>query len=205
MATVEQYHARIEEIDNDISKLQNQVTSLRAKASSYQTTAVEWRNNKGNRSDGSCGGLKKAREACEADAIWKESKAVALDKAASNALSQASAIENNEIPALRTERATNTEQIQSQQASSEEVARELSLQGFTLEGVTNRLTLQGEGEKAAETETGKATGAAILKKAETAASNKKKLAMIGVAVGVVLVVIGALMAWKKFKKLKKAK
>lgn len=216
MATVEEYQARNEELNNDIDRLRSQASSYRSKASASQTQAVEWRNQKGNRPDGSCGGTRRQKAACEEDKVWKESKAKYYDNRAESFLSKAKQIEDTEIPALRAERATNTAQIESQQESSEEIARELSRQGLTFEGVTNQLTLRGEGEKEAKQKEGQAKSAAIIKDAdakaktatlaaETDAQNKKNLAMVGVAIGVVLVVIGAIFAFKKIKKLKKAK
>lgn len=202
MASVKEYQERNVAISAEIESLQAKNASLTASISSYNTAAQDWRNQKGNDGKGGCKGTAKQKAACQEDMAYKESKAVGYEGQA-KAATQAIASNNAKITQLSAEFQKNIELIASAQKSSEQVAKELSLQGTTTEAVQTKSNAESEALLLAAKASSDAQAEAVKMEAEANASNKKKIGMvIAIVVGGVALV-GALILVKKLRKKKK--
>ncbi|MCO5258679.1 MAG: hypothetical protein M9916_00870 [Crocinitomicaceae bacterium] len=202
MASVQEYQERNVAISAEIEKLKAQNESLMGTIVANKARAVDWRNSKSD-----CKKVyhplqtQKIKE-CNQENDRKEAIAAGSDALvkSSNATYQANLSKINQ---LNTEFQKNIELIASAQKSSEQVAKELSLQGTTTEAVQTKSNAESEALLLAAKASSDAQAEAVKMEAEANASNKKKIGMvIAIVVGGVALV-GALILVKKLRKKKK--
>lgn len=85
-------------------------------------------------------------------------------------------------------------------ASSAEVSRLLAEQGKTQEAVRTSAELEGQAAAERQRMLGEAESMKVLQDAEADASNKKLIGLVGAGIGVVIIIVVGVIAYKKFKK-----
>ncbi len=196
MATVEQYQARNTEITRLIADL-NASKSKHEQSIAYNSRkANEWYADMKT-----CSFLssKKNRECNSANDVRKAKGNAYRDQAIAS-MNTLDNITEVQIPALQAEFDQNIILIADAQQTSRDVSINLSNQGLTYEGATNRSTLEGEGMRQSEIDQGKAKAEAIINESEVDSLNKKNIGYVVAAAGLMAVILISFVLYRKIKK-----